>query len=51
MLRALASNLYDRLVTTLPSLQQTRTVINLGEPLKSGKSAVAIAFGSNLVGS
>ncbi|KAL3160985.1 hypothetical protein ABBQ38_009375 [Trebouxia sp. C0009 RCD-2024] len=48
MLRALAGSVYNRLVTILPSLQQTRTVINLGEPLSAGKSAVAIAFGSNL---
>ena len=50
MLRTLAGGCCDKLVTNLPSLQQKRTVINLTASLNSGKSAVAIAFGSNLVG-
>ena len=51
MLRPLIGSLCDKLVNILPSLQHKRTVVNLSESLTTGKSAVAIAFGSNLVGS
>ena len=50
MLRPLIASLGDKLVKSSPFLQQNRTVINLTESLTRGKSAVAIAFGSNLVG-
>ena len=49
MLRPLTGSLSEKLVKIVPSLQQKRTVINLCESLTTGKSAVAIAFGSNLV--
>ena len=50
MLRPLIGSLGDKLVKSLPCLQQKRTATNLTESLTTGKSAVAIAFGSNLVG-
>ena len=50
MLRPLIGGLRDELVNILPSLQHKRTVVNPSESQTTGKSAVAIAFGSNLVG-
>ena len=50
MLRLLIDSLSDRAGKILPSLQHSRAVSILRNPLTTGRLAVAIAFGSNLVG-
>lgn len=49
MLRLVIDSLSDRARKVLPSLQHSRAVNILSDPLTTGRSAVAIAFGSNLV--